>query len=92
MAIFHLSVKRNSRAFGRSAVSAAAYRSGEKLNAVNSSAYRSGEILECEKHKTTHNYTHRKDVVLSEIMLPSHAPKEYFDRSTLWPNALGVRH
>ena len=55
---------------GRSAVAAAAYRSGEKL--VN------------EWDGKTHDYTHKPGVVHSEIMLPDHAPPEFADRSTLW--------
>ncbi len=55
---------------GRSAVAAAAYRSGEKL--VN------------EWDGLTHDYTHKPGVIHAEIMLPAHAPPEFADRSTLW--------
>ena len=55
---------------GRSAVAAAAYRSGEKL--VN------------EWDGKTHDYTHKPGVVHAEIMLPAHAPPEFSDRATLW--------
>ena len=55
---------------GRSAVAAAAYRSGERLTN--------------EWDGKTHDYTHKPGVVHSEIMLPAHAPPEFSDRSTLW--------
>ncbi|NBI69118.1 conjugal transfer protein TraA [Pseudoflavonifractor sp. 60] len=58
------------RSQGKSAVAAAAYRSGEKL--VN------------EWDGMTHDYTRKGGVVHTEIMLPSHAPPEFQDRSTLW--------
>ena len=32
----------------------------------------------------THDYTHKGGIVHTEIMLPSHAPPEFSDRSTLW--------
>ena len=32
----------------------------------------------------THDYTHKGGIVHTEIMLPSHAPPEFQDRSTLW--------
>lgn len=55
---------------GRSAVAAAAYRSGERLTN--------------EWDGRTHDYTHKPGVVHTEIMLPAHAPPEFSDRSTLW--------
>ena len=55
---------------GRSAVAAAAYRSGEKLTS--------------EWDGLTRDYTHKPGVVHSEIMLSAHAPPEFADRSTLW--------
>ena len=55
---------------GRSAVAAAAYRSGEKLTN--------------EWDGLTHDYTHKPGVVHAEIMLPAHAPPEFSDRATLW--------
>jgi len=55
---------------GRSAIAAAAYRSGEKLTN--------------EWDGLTHDYTHKPGVVHAEIMLPAHAPPEFADRSTLW--------
>ena len=70
IAIFHCPIKIIQRSKGRSAVAAAAYRSGEKL--INEW---DGEI---------HDYTHKGGIVHREIMLPTHAPSEFSDRSTLW--------
>ena len=70
MAICHISIKIISRGKGKSAVAAAAYRSGEKIT----NDY--GGI--------THDYTRKSGVIHSEIMLPENAPFEYSDRSILW--------
>ncbi len=70
MAIFHLSVKVISRASGRSAVAAAAYRGGERLHD--------------ERLDRDHDFTNKSGVVHSEIMLPEHAPEEFADREKLW--------
>lgn len=70
MAIYHCTCKIISRGQGRSAVGAAAYRSGEKL-------YNKYDGIE-------HDYTKKGGVVYSEIMLCKNAPKEYQDRQTLW--------
>lgn len=59
-----------SRGKGKSAVAAAAYRSGEKLTN--------------EWDGMPHDYTRKGGVVHTEIMLPSHAPPSFSDRSTLW--------
>ena len=47
-------------------------------------AYRSGEKLVNEWDGMTHDYTRKGGVVHTEIMLPSHAPPSFTDRSTLW--------
>ena len=47
-------------------------------------AYRSGEKLVNEWDGLTHDYTRKGGVVHTEIMLPSHAPPEFQDRSNLW--------
>ncbi len=47
-------------------------------------AYRSGEKLVNEWDGMTHDYTRKGGVVHTEIMLPSHAPPKFQDRSTLW--------
>ena len=70
IAIFHCPIQIIKRSVGRSAVAAAAYRSGEKLTN--------------EWDGKTHDYTHKPGVVHTEIMLPAHAPPEFQDRSTLW--------
>lgn len=70
MAIYHCTCKIIGRGQGRSAVGAAAYRSGEKL-------YNEYDGIE-------HDYTKKGGVVYSEIMLCENAPKEYQDRQTLW--------
>jgi len=70
MAIYHLSIKIISRGTGKSAVSAAAYRAGEYI--INQY---DGKI---------HDYTRKKGVAYTEILLPENAPEEYFDRSVLW--------
>lgn len=70
MAIFHLSIKMLSRSSGKSAVAAAAYRAGAKL----------------EEKETgyTHDYTRKSGVIYSEIFLPANAPREYQNREILW--------
>lgn len=69
MSIFHLTVRSVSRASGRSAVAAAAYRAGERL--LNS---RDGRV---------HDYT-GKPVLEAFIMTPDSAPSWAADRSQLW--------
>ena len=66
----HIPVSIIQRSKGRSAVAAAAYRSGTKLTN--------------EWDGLTHDYTHKGGIVHSEIMLPAHAPRSFADRSTLW--------
>lgn len=70
MAIFHCPISIIQRSKGRSAVAAAAYRSGTKLTN--------------EWDGLTHDYTRKGGVVHAEIMLPAHAPPEFQDRSALW--------
>lgn len=70
MAIYHCSVSMISRSSGRSSVGAVAYRSGEKL-------YNDYDGL-------THDYSKKRGIEYSEIMLPENAPEEYLDRETLW--------
>ncbi|MDE7245058.1 MAG: MobA/MobL family protein, partial [Oscillospiraceae bacterium] len=70
MAIFHCSIQIIKRSIGRSAVAAAAYRSGEKLTN--------------EWDGLTHDYTHKGGIVHKEIMLPAHAPPEFANREILW--------
>lgn len=70
MAIYHCSVKNISRSGGKSAVASASYRAGEKL--------------EDRETGLTHDYTNKKEVAYSEIILCENAPSEYQDRETLW--------
>ena len=70
MAIFHCPIKIIQRSKGKSAVAAAAYRSGTKLTN--------------EWDGLTHDYTRKGGIIHSEVMLPAHAPPEFSDRSILW--------
>lgn len=70
MAIYHCTCKVISRGQGRSAVGAAAYRSGTEI--VN------------EYDGLVHDYTSKGGVVHSEVMLCANAPAEYADRAVLW--------
>lgn len=70
MALYHFHVEQIKRSEGRTAVASAAYRAGEKLH----------NLWDGE----THDYTKKGGVILSEIILPEHAPKRFYDRSTLW--------
>lgn len=51
---------------------------------VESAAYRAGERLYSERYGEYSDYTRKGGVVYTEILLPSHAPREYADRQTLW--------
>lgn len=70
MAIYHCSIKIISRGKGKSAVAAAAYRSGETLT-----NHYDGVI---------HDFTRKGGIVHTEILLPPHAPPDFADRSILW--------
>src|ERR1700712_2863013 len=70
MAIYHLHAKVISRANGRSAVAAA--------------AYRSASVLPDERLSRSHDFTNKAGVVHSEILLPPGAPERLLDRATLW--------
>ena len=73
MALYHFHVTQIKRSAGQSAIASAAYRSGEKLYS--------------EYYGETSDYSKKKGVIRSEILLPANAPQEYADRQTLW-NAL----
>jgi len=70
MAIYHFSIKNIGRSNGRSAVAAAAYRSGEKL--VDS------------VYGKEQDYTKKTGVEYKNIYVPSHANEHLLDRQTLW--------
>ena len=71
MAIYHLAMKPISRSSGRSSVAAAAYRASQKLTN--------------ERDGQTHDFTARRGVEHTEIVLPDGVDAEWAqDRSTLW--------
>lgn len=70
MAIYHFSAQVISRASGRSAVAAAAYRAAARL--------------EDERAERAHDFTAKVGVVHSEVLLPAGAPAAWADRATLW--------
>ena len=74
MAIYHLSVKTVGRSKGRSATAAAAYRSGEKIADLTS-----GEVFD---------YTRKRGVEHTEIVLPTKAAQQDINwargRQALW--------
>lgn len=69
-ALFHVSVKRGQRSQGRSAVAAAAYRSGERLE-----DRRTGRVFD---------YRRKSAVVDTLILAPPGAPDWTQDRGALW--------
>ena len=54
------------------------------MSAVGASAYRSGEILKNEYDGVPHDFTRKRGIAHTEILLPPHAPPDFADRSTLW--------
>src|SRR4051812_156085 len=70
VAIYHFSAKVIGRSSRRSAVAAA--------------AYRAASVLADEREARTHDFSHKADVIHSEILLPEGAPKRWADRSVLW--------
>lgn len=70
MAIYHFSGTVISRSQGRTAIAAAAYRSGEKLHD--------------EKQNLTFDYSRKHDVLHKEILLPVNAPAWMGNREKLW--------
>jgi Ti-type conjugative transfer relaxase TraA len=70
MAIYHLHVKVIGRKSGSSAVASAAYRSGSGLRD--------------ERLDRSHDFSAKRGVVHSEVMLPENAPEAWRDRERLW--------
>src|SRR5512147_2949396 len=70
MAIYHLHVKVIGRKSGSSAVASAAYRSGSRLRD--------------ERLERSHDFSAKRGVVHSEVMLPENAPEAWRDRERLW--------
>jgi MobA/MobL family len=79
MAIYHLRVKYLKRSEGRSAVAAAAYRSGTRLEDVRGGV--------------THDYTRKQNVEYQDVLLPEGAPASLTDRGVLWNTIeTGITH
>jgi Ti-type conjugative transfer relaxase TraA len=70
MAIYHLHVKVIGRTSGSSAVASAAYRSASRLRN--------------ERLDRSHDFSAKRGVVHSEVMLPENAPEAWSDRERLW--------
>ncbi|SHN78252.1 Ti-type conjugative transfer relaxase TraA [Bradyrhizobium erythrophlei] len=70
MAIYHLHVKVIGRKSGASAVASAAYRSASRLRD--------------ERLDRSHDFSAKRGVVHSEVMLPENAPAAWSDRERLW--------
>ncbi|MGN8118068.1 Ti-type conjugative transfer relaxase TraA [Labrys sp. 22185] len=70
MAIYHLHVKVIGRKAGSSAVASAAYRSGLRLRD--------------ERLDRSHDFSAKRGVVHSEVLLPDGAPEVWSDRERLW--------
>jgi ATP-dependent exoDNAse (exonuclease V) alpha subunit len=70
LAIYHCSIKIISRGRGKSAVAAAAYRAAETITN--------------NYDGVTHDYTNKRGIIHTEIMLPIHALETYYDRAVLW--------
>lgn len=70
MAIYHLHVKVIGRKAGSSAVASAAYRSASRLRD--------------DRIDRVQDFSAKRGVVHSEVMLPEHAPEQWGDRERLW--------
>ena len=70
MAIYHLHVKVIGRKAGSSAVASAAYRSASRLRD--------------DRLERTHDFSAKRGVVHSEVLLPENAPQAWSDRERLW--------
>jgi len=69
----HAPVKTVKRSAGRSATAAAAYRAAEKI--------------ECERTGQVHDYTRKRGVEDTALLLPDESPEWAHDRSNLWNHA-----
>jgi Ti-type conjugative transfer relaxase TraA len=70
MAIYHLHVKVIGRKSGSSAVASAAYRSASRLRD--------------DRLERSHDFSGKRGVVHSAVMLPENAPEQWSDRERLW--------
>ena len=98
MAIFCYMAKIIGGGVGRSAVGAAAYRTGENLHherdgigldytnrrGANLRSAVGAAAYRAGEALNEHDFTHKSEIIHNEIMLPSHAPETYKDRATLW--------
>lgn len=75
MAIYHLHVKVIGRKAGSSAVASAAYRSASRLRD--------------ERIDRSHDFSAKRGVVHSEVMLPENAPEAWSERERLWNDVEG---
>ena len=92
MAVYRLSVSVISRGGARSALASAAYRAAERLvelgrdaitSAVGAAAYRAGAELAGDEGQAF-DFSAKRGVVHSEIVLPEGAPVWMADRERLW--------
>lgn len=72
MAIYHCTVKTHSR------------RNESTNHAVRSAAYRAGARLVDATSGNIYNYTRKREVVFSEIRIPTKAPARFLKREELW--------
>jgi Ti-type conjugative transfer relaxase TraA len=72
MAIYHLHVKVIGRKAGSSAVASAAYRSASRLRD--------------DRLERSHDFSNKRGVIHSEVLLPENAPGAWSDRERLWNN------
>lgn len=70
MAIYHMHAKTITRSKGQSATASAAYRSGEVIRDMTTGQ--------------THDYTAKRGIVHTEILLPAEAPERLKDRQLIW--------
>jgi len=76
MAIYHLHAKVIGRRSGSSAVASAAYRSASRLHD--------------DRLERSHDFSAKRGVVHSEVMLPENAPEAWRDRERLWNDVEAV--
>jgi ATP-dependent exoDNAse (exonuclease V) alpha subunit len=57
---------------------------GKGRSAVAAAAYRSGDVITNEYDGVTHDYRAKRGIAHTEILLSENAPKEYANRAILW--------
>ena len=57
---------------------------GKGASVIDKAAYRAAEIIKSEYNGETYDYSRKKNVVHTEILLPDHAPQAYSNRAVLW--------